>query len=114
MHEIESIVLQDRDSYLKCDHGIKVGLDPVTDKNLLELVFDKKSKKLKSIFDFNKNAYLYVALSPLYQHVLRKRAEFGVYVVKLTKRRAAPPRYSELSGTYVLSYNDNVIMKVRN
>ena len=56
MHEIKSIVLQDRDSYLKCDHGIKVGLDPVTDKNLLELVFDKKSKKLKSLFDFNKNA----------------------------------------------------------
>ena len=113
MKEIKAIKFH---GYLGClvlSDGEEVPLDPVTDNNIIDLCYNKKSKILKPLQDIIDGMYFSVTESPLYQHPLKGRASYGVYVIHLSTMRCAPKKYKELDGTYVLSYNDNRVMKVR-
>lgn len=114
MQKIKSIKFHGYLGWLVLNTGEEVPLDPVTDNNIIDLCYNKKSKILKPLRDIMEGIYFLVAESPLYQHPLKGRAAFGVYVIHLATMKCAPSKYKELDGTYVLSYNDNRVMKVRN
>lgn len=114
MQEIKSIKFYGYLGWLVLDNGEEVPLDTVTDNNIIDLCYNKKSKILKPLRDIMDGIYFLVSESPLYQHPLKGRAAFGVYAIHLATMKCAPSKYKELDGTYVLSYNDNRVMKVRN
>lgn len=113
MKEIKAIKFHGYLGWLVLSDGEEVPLDPVTDNNIIDLCYNKKSKILKPLQDIMDGMYFSVIESPLYQHPLKGRASYGVYVIHLETMRCAPEKYKELDGTYVLSYNDNRVMKVR-
>ena len=114
MQEIKSIKFHGCLGWLVLNNGEEIPLDQVTDNNIIDLCYNKKSKILKPLRDIMEGMYFLVSESPLYQHPLKGRASFGVYAIHLSTMKSAPKRYNELDGTYVLSYNDNRVMKVRN
>ena len=113
MHEIKEIHFKGYLGWLVLDCGSEVPLDPVTDNNIIDLCYNKKSKILKPLQEIMDGKFFIAAMSTLYQHPLKGRAMFGVYVVNLMTSNFAPKKYKELTGTYVISYNDNRVMKVR-
>ena len=114
MQEIKSIKFHGCLGWLVLNNGEEIPLDQVTDNNIIDLCYNKKSKILKPLRDIMEGMYFLVSESQLYQHPLKGRASFGVYAIHLETMRSAPNKYKELDGTYVLSYNDNRVMKVRN
>ena len=114
LYEIHSLVFNYDESYFLTSVGRKVDLDYVTDKAIIDLCFNKKSKVLKPLTEIMKTPYFYVTESVTYQHPLKGRARYGVYVIQLLISKLAPKKYKDLEGLYVLSYNDNVVLKVRN
>lgn len=113
MHEIKAIHFKDDLGWLTLDCGNDVPLDPVTDNNIIDLCYNKKSKILKPLQEIMDGMFFFVAMSTLYQHPLKGRAAYGVYVVNITTTKIAPKKHQALNGTYVISYNDNRVMKVR-
>lgn len=85
----------------------------VTDKTLRAIVFDSKSKKLKCLEDIERDAQFIVKLSIKMQHSILHRARDGIYIIHLRCSSLAPEKYQELVGEYVLAYNENLFLKIK-
>lgn len=91
----------------------KIPAYEVMDKTLRAIVFDPKSKKLKSLDDIERDVRFNVKLSIKMQHNILHRARDGIYIIHLRRAPAAPEKYKELVGEYVLAYNQNLFLKIK-
>lgn len=91
----------------------KIPAYEVTDKTLRAIVFDPKSKKLKCLDDIERDVRFIVKLSLKMQHGILHRARDGIYIIHLRCAAAASEKYQELVGEYVLAYNENLFLKIK-